>query len=305
MGKIAEYDAGQLALQPSEIGIESTAAAARRIGPFYRQMGAELGSAIKETGEVAVKYAEHQEINRGAAGYATMFDNLTQQWNQAAKDADPNDPTVAAKFREGVLEPTLEKYRDSFFTEGGQRFAEGRIDHLRQTMFHQTASDMSTLAAQAVVQNVREGSNRLSNAAYTNPELVNEALSGAKELLRGITDSSPSLTADARGKLMTEHLEKMNEGIVKAAAIGAIRKASDPEAEAEKWATKYPQYITGPEAIQLGNEAKRVGREDRAWERWQRTQGKQDAQDRSDKASNDVIKNIYGLNPTITPREIS
>src|SRR5713226_3873429 len=98
MGKIAEYDAGQLALQPTEIGIESTAAAARRIGPFYRQMGSELGSAIRDTGDVAVKYAEHQEISHGAKNFAAMFDGLTQQWSQYQKDnPDPNDPAVATK----------------------------------------------------------------------------------------------------------------------------------------------------------------------------------------------------------------
>src|SRR6185437_6196173 len=95
------------------------------------QEGRMFGSAVEAAGNVAVDYAQHQEISHGAAAYAGLNDALTQTWNDTVKTADPNDPNVAAKFREQVLEPQLEKFGQSFLTEGGQKWAEARVDALR------------------------------------------------------------------------------------------------------------------------------------------------------------------------------
>src|SRR5581483_8597899 len=96
-------------IQPSELGIDATAAAARRIGTPYRESGQEIGSAISSVGDQASDYWAHREISKGAAEFSTFMAKTTQDWNQVAQNADPNDPSVAAKFRSS-MEDKLQEF---------------------------------------------------------------------------------------------------------------------------------------------------------------------------------------------------
>ena len=140
MPNIREFNApGDLGLRPDDRAAEATANSGRRIAALYSEAGdakASIGrsaaSAIRDVGDVAVKYAEHREISQGAATAATTLSNLDAKWNEMIKTADPNDPSVAAKFREEVLEPTLEKLGSAPMTEGGQKFAEANVEKFRK-----------------------------------------------------------------------------------------------------------------------------------------------------------------------------
>jgi hypothetical protein len=160
-----------------------------------------------------------------------------------AKRADPNDPTVAAQFREQVLEPALQDYSKGFLTEGGLKFAQGRTESIRNHMFTKTAADMSSLAAAAVSVNVSETANRLSNTAMNDPSAVPHLLKNADELVGGIVESSPNIKGTDSAKARMGLTEKMKEAIVKAGAQGAIAKAANPEAEAARWGQMYPSAI--------------------------------------------------------------
>lgn len=183
MPNIREFDAPNLDLRANEGGVDATVQAGRRISGYYRDAGelmAETGnraaSAIRDVGNVVVKYAEHEEVSKGAANYAKVQSGLLKQWNETAKNADPNDPTTAAKFREEVVEPTLAKFQEGFLTEGGQKFAESHGASLRQEMFTKTAADMSSLAAIAVKNNYATTVNTLSNTVRTDPSSLPNAL---------------------------------------------------------------------------------------------------------------------------------
>ena len=138
MPRLPEYDAGNLALQPTERGVDALLQTARRAGALYREAaGAITGAAeagATAAGDVARSmggvanavveglqqqetYAGHREISKGAAAGAQLFSNLTAEWDDTVKKADPNDPSVAAKFRETVLNPSLEKFREAFQLE--------------------------------------------------------------------------------------------------------------------------------------------------------------------------------------------
>src|SRR5260221_498635 len=143
MANIRELDAPKdLGLRPTEIGVDAIAAAARRIGTFYNQTaearsdtGQRIGSTIKEAGQVAVDYMDHREISAGAANGALFMANMNQAWEEKAKHADPNDTTVAAKFREETLEPALQQFQQGFNTEKSQAWAEHFVDQYRNHMF--------------------------------------------------------------------------------------------------------------------------------------------------------------------------
>ncbi len=336
MPNIRTYESPVTAFRPSETGVEATAQAGRLAGRFFNQaaasedqvasstrslgaatqrLGSETGqlgsetaaagafegrmygSAIQAAGDQAVAYVTHREISQGAAAFATLNDNLTQSWNDTAKSADPNDPTVAQKFREQTLEPALEKYRESFLTDGGQKFAESHIDALRNHMFEKTASDMSSLASDAVAVNVRTTANRLSNTAMSDPSSVPHLLDSSDSLVGGMVDSSPNLKGTTAAKARTALTEKMKENVVKSGAVGAIMKAADPEAEAQKWGEQYPQYINGADLKALSANARSQIHARHADATYQRVLQNQEQQQRSDATETGYLQKLYSDNP--------
>ena len=306
MPQIAEYTSPVTGLRPSETGVEATAQMARRVGAFYNQAGAEkiatgreIGSGVEALGNAALQAEEHREISHGAATFAQINDNLTQQWNDTAKTADPNDPNVAAKFRQDTLEPALDQFKEGFATERGQQWAEARVDSLRSHMFEKTSADMSSLAAESVRMNLRTSENSLSNTAMLDPTSVPHLLENADAMVGGMVSSAPNLKGPEAGRARLELSEKMKESIVKAGAVGAVMRSADPEAEAEKWGRQYPQYINGAELKALAGNARAQIRAQRIDEAYLDRQEKQQAQEQSDKTETDYLGKLYSDDPKI------
>src|SRR5262252_1873306 len=101
-------------IQPTDRGTEARVMEGRRIGQFFNQRveslrdfgnrtAQEIGGAIRDAGDAAAQYVAHREISQGIATYAQMQDDLTNKWNDIAKKADPNDPSVRQEFIEKTL----------------------------------------------------------------------------------------------------------------------------------------------------------------------------------------------------------
>lgn len=285
MARIPTFDAGNLALHPSETGVEATAATARRVGMFAQQQagaeeqlaretdrlgaetselgsykanlitgeGARLGSAVAAAGDAAVKVADHQQISHGAAAYARLMQKGTQDWNDTVKNADPNDPTVAQSFM-ARFEPALEDFKSSFWTEGAQQWAEAHADALRQHMATKTSADMATMAGQAAVVNQQKTINSLSATVHDDPSSVDFALAALKSSTEGIIASSPNLTGPEAGRARGEILQKGAESIVKSAAIGYISRTG----QVPDWISdpKYSGYVNGQELQLFARQAR-------------------------------------------------
>src|SRR5262245_8153082 len=279
MPNIRAYDAGDIGLRPTETGVESRAATARRVGAFYNQLagateglaretrrlggefealgsfkghleaatGARIGSTIKVAGDAAVDYLSHREISQGAAEFARLNSDLTDQWNEAVKQADPNDPSLAGRFREETLNPALEKFQQAFTTEKGQNWALSHTTSLRMHMDQRTTADMATMAGHAVTVNMRQMANSWSNTARNDPSAVDYLLRTVDSSVGGVIDSSPNLKGAAAAKVRMEVTQKAKEDIVKAGALGAIEKSGDPEKAAAIFAERYPDYVNAQE----------------------------------------------------------
>jgi len=285
---IQGFDAGNLKLNPTEMGVEARAGTARRIGAFsnqlagatemlaretqrlgsetaklgsetaalgsfkaqaYGDVGRRLGSSISDAGDAAVKYLDAQQISHGAATWANLTAGLTQKWNDTVKTADPNDPGVSQRFMES-LEPELAKFKeDGFYTEKGQQWAEAHVEALRQHMVEKTSADMATLAGQAAVVNQRQAINSLSSTVRGDPSSLDFSLAALKSSTEGILSSSPNMSGTAAAAARTEILQKGSESIVKSAAMGYIEKTG----KVPPWATdpKYSPYINGEELKQF------------------------------------------------------
>lgn len=291
MPKLPQYDAGQEAFRPTDLGVEATAAAARRVGMFYNQQatseerlaaeterlgaqteqlgrfkgemldqaGRNIGSGIAAAGDAAVKWNDQRQISQGAAAYTGMLSNMTQQWNETVKNADPNDPTVAQRFMASI-EPQLESFKSAMLTEGAQQWAEGHIDALRQHFVEKTSGDMSTLAGQAAVVNMQSSINSLSNTVHGDPSSVSFALAALRSSTEGILANSPTLSAVDAGKARTEIMQKGAEEIVKSAAIGYISKTG----QVPGWVSdpKFSPYVNGQELQLFARQARSQQRVD-------------------------------------------
>lgn len=279
MPQLKEYTARADTLAPTERGTDARLQAARRTGAFYNQAaGAITGAAeaqsaaandvARSAGNVAnavetvaqqqETYAGHREVSKGAAAGAQLFSNLTDQWDKTVKAADPNDPSVAAKFRETVLEPTLQGFKEAYGnTDLGARWSEQHVETMRNHFFQKTAADMSGLAAQAVKVNVDQLANSTSNAAFKSPDhhTVGYLLGQVDSSVAAIVDSS-NIKGAAAAKVQGELTQSMKEKIVKSAASGAISKASDPEKVAQDFADRYPDYLNGADIGAFARAAK-------------------------------------------------
>lgn len=288
MPNITQYDAPQgIGLRPTESGIDANVQAARRIGAFASQKaeavgktlgleGRMLDSSIRDAGQVAVDYEDHREISHGAAAGAQLTENLTNTWNDIAKNADPNDPSVAAKFQQEQLEPALEKFRQGFSTEKSQQWAESHVDLLRQHMFEKSSADMMTLAKKATFENAETMKNSMTNTAVSDPSSVPSLLKGLDQSLDGIVNSSPNLKGADAATIRSTLGQSMREAIVKAGAFGAIQNASNPEAAAAEWTKNYPKEINGMEAMQLAKAAKSQNKINNAYDKAAQLQQKQE-----------------------------
>lgn len=279
MPQIRELGFDVPTIRPTETGVEATAAAARRVGMFSNQVagiteglgsdversmstaGRAIGSGIATAGEAADRYITHQEISHGSAAWAKSNAEWIGDWNERVKNADPNDPTVAAKFNE-ELDQKLSDFKDNFHTAGAQQWAEAHIDAFRTHMFQKTAADMSALAGDAAKVNARETVNALSNAVRGDPSSLDYAMSTLDTSIGGVVGSSPNLTGTAAASVRMQISEAGKEQIVKSAALGYIEKTG----QVPSWATdpKYSKYINGVELRQFQKAADTQNRVARA-----------------------------------------
>jgi len=304
MPNIREVTApGELGLRPDDRAQESLANSGRRIAALYgtaaeaqNDVGRRAASAINDVGTVAVKYAEHQEISKGAAEAAKTLSGLDEKWNETVKNADPNDPTVALKFKEEVLEPTLEKLGGGPITEGGQRFAEAQVQKFRNHFDAKTSSDMATLAGVAARKNIETLTNQLSNAALSDPTSLKTSLDLVEHSIGAMVDSSPNLKGVDGAKLKMDLAQSSQAAIVKAAAIGAIN--ANPEAGLKRFSgPEYSKYISGTELKQLEQQARTVERARRVDENYALQNQKLIKQEASEAREGEYLTRIYSGDP--------
>jgi hypothetical protein len=273
---IVEY-VNRETLTPSDRGTEARVQEGRRIGGVFNQVAESLrdfgnrvaqniGSAVRDAGDVAVQYAEHREVNQGIDTYWQLRSKLENDWLDTVKGnpdkgippADVHDPAVAQQFMEQKLSPALQNWGDTFQTEGGRKFAQARISSFLDHMTEKTAADMGTVAAAQVEASVRRIFNTASNIAYNDPSATPHLIEDVKASVAGMVNSSPHLKGATAAKATNELTEKGIETVVKSGMSGGIQKVKDPEAEAQKWITdpRYSKYINGPEAAQFAKYAK-------------------------------------------------
>jgi hypothetical protein len=297
---------GDLGLTPTDRGTSAFEGAARRTAAFYNaageainDTGRRVASTITDAGGVIVKAVDHAEISHGAATFASLQADLTSKWNDTAKNSDPNDPGVAAKFREEVVEPALDTFKSNFNTERSQQFAEAKVESLRTHMFEKTAADQSTLAGIAVRKNINDSTTAMSNTAMLDPSSVPNLLKNVDHTIAEVVGSSPTLSATDAARATGELSDATKKAIVHAGAIGAIQKSDNPEATADAWIKKYPDVISGADAKTLAANARQQIRARNYDFETNRRREKEIAQDKSNEATSQYIIDVRSQDPKL------
>lgn len=231
MPNIREYTNKIDGLQTTDRASSAAANAARTAEWAGEDIGQSVSSAARFGAKMYDAYQEHvarQEISHGQAASAQMQALLTSQWQEEAKNADPNDPSVAEKWTAEYLDPLLDDWQQSFHTEAGKQWAATRVAGLKQHFFERTAVDQSTLAGAGAVKNIRDFTAGASNTAQLDPSSVNSLLRTADEMAAATADSFPHLTPEQAAKVKGDILAESRKEILKGGFIGMAR--SNPEA---------------------------------------------------------------------------
>lgn len=263
MPNITQFNAPQGDIpQPTERA-ESTA---REVGTVFNRLGREQGEAIggaisRVGGQIGQQIDDHntsQAIGHGAAVYSSLFSDLTNRWNDLAKNADANDNSVQQGFTEKVLEPSLQKFTQGFENQPAraQEWATRQADSARQHFFEKTSADMGTRAADAAHKNATTLEMNMSNAAFNDPSVLEHASDTIKSSIDAMVKSSPYMTADMAFKAKTELTDRLQKSVAVSTAMGIGSRDPDQLIK-ELGSGKFDQYLDHAEQNKLLEAANR------------------------------------------------
>lgn len=308
MPQIVEY-VNREGIQPTDRGTEARVQQGRRIGASFNEVaeglknfgargGQMLSGAIRDAGNAATAYVTHREINQGVPTFAVLQDRKMNEWQNIVKNADPNDPTVRQRFIEQSLAPSIEQFNESFHTDEGRHWAEGRTTDLLNHMYTTSAADMATLAAKQVENNLQISENANADTAFKSPASTDYLIANTKKDVDAMVSSSPTLKGTAAsGPAIEELTLKRQAAYARQGILGAIDGVRDPEGMAEKLIGKYSQYLTPSDQQFIRTHAREQKRANRADEAYARTIDHQIRQDKSDAAEGQIIQQLHSDDP--------
>lgn len=251
MAIIREYQTPVDRLVPNEEAISRFQQSGYRIKSDYRLAGEEIGTGLAAAGEAVGKrvndYLTQQGISSAASHGAAFEQHYHQEWTDFAK-SHPNDPNAGQEFLSKVFEPALETYQSGYTsTDKVRMFALERADAMRNDMYHVVAADMSTMAGDAVINNVNNLENSTSSLLYKNPELLASKLAQIPNMVDAFVKNSPNLSVKDAAAVRDKVSVKLGESWAKSAFLG-LADRNPRLAEEELNAGKFGQYLNGAEA---------------------------------------------------------
>lgn len=210
MPNIREYNATG-GFRPDASAAESIASSGRQVGAMTQQAGrirsegwsnlvsGAVGGALSAT-HAAEAFVTHKEAMKFSADLADVTNTLTHAWNDTRANSDLNDPDVAAKFNEKVMQPALEEFTGRYGSREGQERAAAAAGRLTEHFSSIQMADTATMAGEAAVQDLTTMANRNADTLVTDPmnlSLVNEITADAVRSAK----ANPLLTAEQQAHL--------------------------------------------------------------------------------------------------------
>jgi BarA-like signal transduction histidine kinase len=306
MPNIQEYDANAT-IRPDDRGTQAFAMEGRRVGAFYHQEGQALGQGLKEAGDVLGQHQEFQEISHGTAQGATLMNNLHQSLEDTLKNADPNDPSTMAKWRDTVMEPQLQTFQDAFQTKAGKMWAMQHASALRQNLTEKGMADQSTIAGDAAVANLQTTLNQTGATVYQDPTSANLARGVYDNSVEALIKASPNMTADTAAALRLHAQEgkaqitiAQYKGMIDKNPAAGLKAVQDGSPELDQ----YTDQSQRGELQRYGETSARLGIEA---QKAQAAQVRQQNEDAGKAAASQLRANMIGPDgtPFVTPQIVA
>lgn len=260
MPQIREFNNPITGLEPNDRAVSSAVFRARHTEAEFAYAGQQIGGGIKDIGAAYDRIKTQQDISHGLATAADMQSNLTTAWDVTINNADPNDHSVAEKWREENLNPALDAWQQGFSTEEGRQWAAAHAGALRQHFFEKTAADQSIMAGQASVSNLNQFKIGMSNTVTKDPTALNQALGTVDAAIEATIQSTPGLdprtTAELRGSLRDQWRKEIATSAVKSIAL-----ANPDEAMKRIAGGEYNQILDGTDQEALFGYAQELHRQ--------------------------------------------
>lgn len=225
MGNIKQYENPIAGLQPSDRGVSAAVNSGQAWSGALNSIGQDIGSTVATVGAAYNEHEARMEISTGAAQAAQLQSTLDKRWNETAANFSLDDETTPDAYRQTVLEPALQDFKDSFKTKAGKQWAETWVASTREHMFNKTAADQATRSGQAVVNNLGIMQTHLTNTVAEDPTSLNQSLGTLASAVPALIPMS--VTPAARTAIMAKTRD-MQIDLVKSAIGGMIER--NPEA---------------------------------------------------------------------------
>lgn len=224
MGNIREFDAPISSLAPNETAVTSTKELGNAQQSDANATGRVFGNVLADAGQVLQarqKVIGDKEVSTGAASYATMMLNNSDEWNATLKNADPNDSDTANRFL-STKKQELEDWAATFTTDAGKKWANDKVVQAYTSLSTSTHSDMSQIAGYAAVNNLNTYGAGQANFAHDNPEQVDSILAGVDADIPALIPGGADAAAAVKAR--TESALQIKQNVLQYAIAGMIDK---------------------------------------------------------------------------------
>lgn len=253
MPRIREYFARDVKINvgPLQSLASAQAEAGRSQANAIKTQWDSAGKAISDTFSIVEKHLEQNDTSKLTADGAMTHAQLKKQWSETVAQADPNDPEVADKFMNDVVQPTLDKMSEGINTQRGQEMYEQMAARIKADMFETSAVDQSTLRGNAAVNNLQTFRNKTSSSLQTDPTGFRTAVAMTDVVLQNYQATYGN--EKTRDQLMTLGHEMKHEFAV--SALQAMAKANPAAAKKAIASGAYDEFIDGTDKNSLDSYA--------------------------------------------------
>lgn len=208
-----------------------------------------LAGSVVGLGEALIQRQTQREVSKLNAEFAKAQAELTVEWKETLRKADPNDPSTADNFRREKVQRRLDELKGLAKTREAKDYYTRLSSGLGANFLEATEAGMDHLSEVAAVQSFQTVKNQMSDAMSADPLSFEATLPTVNTMIEGYVQSY-GLSRENALKLATE----TREDLAFSAARGRIDL--DPvNGRAFVEAGGYSEYLSPAQKAQLLNYA--------------------------------------------------
>lgn len=200
---------------------------------------AQLADKAVQFGAALEQRRTQREISQMNAEFAKAQAELTVQWQETLRTADPNDPEVASRFRNEVVQPRIESLQDFANTSEGKAYYQRASAGLGAGFLVTTEAGQASLEETAAVQNWEVSLNQMGDAVAADPASFDSTLAMIDIQVEGLVQANGL----SREKALVLQTEARTQTALNA-ATGLIRQNPE-QAKVMIESGLYSEYISG------------------------------------------------------------